>query len=60
MPGVALFHRFDLMRAWANDGGIDLERTAKVDREKALDQLNDCLGQALARFVLSGADVQKK
>jgi len=48
------------MRAWANDSGIDLERTPKADREGALEQLNHCLGQALALFVLSGADVQKK
>jgi acyl-CoA thioesterase I len=60
MPGVALFHRFDLMRTWANDGHIDLERTPKADRAKALDELNECLGQTLARFVLNGADVQRK
>jgi acyl-CoA thioesterase I len=60
MPGVALFHRFDLMRTWANDGHIDLERTSKADRAKALDELNGCLGEALARFALSGAEMQKK
>ena len=60
MPGVALFHRFDLMRAWANDGRIDLERAPKADRDKALEELNACLGKALARFVLSGADVGRK
>ncbi len=60
MPGVAMFHRFDLMRAWANDGRIDLERTPKADRDKALDELNDCLGKALAHFVVSGADVGRK
>jgi hypothetical protein len=60
MPGVALFHRFDIMRNWANDGRIDLEHAQKADRDKALDELNECLGKALARFVLSGADVQKK
>jgi hypothetical protein len=60
MPGVALFHRFDLMRAWANDGRIDLENAPKADRDKALDELNACLGKALARFVLSGAEVGKK
>jgi hypothetical protein len=54
MPGVSLFRRFDLMRAWASDGGIDLEHAPKEERDKALDQLNGCLGQALARFVLSG------
>ena len=60
MPGAAIFHRFDLMRTWANDGRIDLEHTQKADRDKALDELNECLGKALARFVLSGADVRKK
>jgi hypothetical protein len=60
MPGVVLFHRFDLMRAWATDGRIDLERTPKADRDKVLDALNTCLGQALARFVLSGVDVVRK
>jgi len=60
MPGVALFHRFDLMRAWANDGRIDLERTSKADRDKALGELNACLGKALARFILSGAEAAKK
>jgi hypothetical protein len=48
------------MRAWANDGRLDLERTPKAERDKALEQLNVCLGQALARFVLSGVDVLKK
>jgi hypothetical protein len=60
IPGVVLFHRFDLMRAWANDGQLDLERTPKADREKALDELNGCLGRALAHFVLTGADLLKK
>jgi hypothetical protein len=60
MPGVALFHRFDLMRVWASDGRVDLERTPKADRDKALEELNTCLGKALARFVLSGADFGKK
>jgi acyl-CoA thioesterase I len=60
MPGVALFHRFDLMRSWASSGRIDLERTQKADRDKVLDELNNCLGHALALFVLSGADIQRK
>ena len=33
---VALFHRFDLMRTWANDGRIDLERAPKAESYKAL------------------------
>ena len=59
MPGVALFRRFDLMRAWANGGQIDLERTRESDRDKALDELNGCLGRALAHFVLSGVEVER-
>ena len=59
-PGVVLFQRFNLMRLWADDGSIDLERTAKEDRDKTLDRLNFCLGQVLAKFVLSGADAAKK
>jgi acyl-CoA thioesterase-1 len=53
MPGVMLFRRFDLMRGWANDGGIDLERTARSDREKAVVTLHACLGRHLARLVAS-------
>jgi hypothetical protein len=60
MPGVVLFHRFDLMRTWANEARLDLEHTAKADRDKALDELNGCLGRALAQFVLSGAGLLKK
>jgi acyl-CoA thioesterase I len=55
LPGVVLFHRFELMRNWASDGHIDLERVQKSDRENAVAQLNTCLGATLARFVLAGA-----
>jgi hypothetical protein len=58
LPGVVLFHRFDLMRSWADDGRIDLERVRKSERGVAIAQLNICLGRALARFVLTGAGVQ--
>ena len=54
MPGVALFHRFDLMRNWANDGQLDLERTPKADRKRVGDTLHACLGGQLARLVLAG------
>ncbi|MDR3535702.1 MAG: hypothetical protein P4L71_04300 [Acetobacteraceae bacterium] len=56
MPGVALFHRFDLMREWASDGRIDLERVRKSDREKAVELLNTCLGEVLGHFLLAGAE----
>ena len=55
IPGVVLFHRFDLMHNWANEGQIDLERTAKPDRLKTVELLHQCLGLHLARLVLAGA-----
>ena len=57
MPGVALFRRYDLMRNWANDGQIDLERTPRADRRNTVQTLHACLGAALARMVLAGAHI---
>ncbi len=54
VPGVALFHRFDLMRSWVGDGHIDLERTSKPDRRRAVEQLHTCLGDQLAKVILNG------
>lgn len=55
LPGVVLFRRFDLMRNWANDGHIDLERTSRADRQKVIEALHACLGRHLARLVLDSA-----
>ena len=55
LPGVTLFHRFDLMHAWVDQGGVDLERAERDQREKTADELHLCLGRALARMVLQGA-----
>lgn len=55
MPGVELFHRFDLMRSWAADGQIDLERTQRADRRQTVETLHSCLGVYLARMVVAGA-----
>ncbi|MDT7952295.1 MAG: hypothetical protein RQ966_12400 [Acetobacteraceae bacterium] len=55
MPNVLLFHRFDLMHSWVNDGQIDLERTPKIDRLSAVEHLHTCLGLQLSRLVLGGA-----
>jgi acyl-CoA thioesterase-1 len=55
MPGVTLFHRFELTQGWVNNGQIDLERVSKDQRDKTIALLNACLGEALARFVLAGA-----
>jgi hypothetical protein len=58
MPGVVLFHRFDLMRDWVHDGRIDLENTSRNERAAAIALLNTCLGATLARFVQNGAAMQ--
>jgi acyl-CoA thioesterase-1 len=54
---VTLFHRFDLTREWVNSGQVDLERVDREQRDKTIALLNDCLGQALARYVLTGAEL---
>ena len=54
LPGVALFHRFDIMKGWADDGAIDLERTPKADRPAAAARLHVCLGRELARMLVQG------
>jgi acyl-CoA thioesterase I len=53
--GVTLFHRYDLTRGWVHSGEVDLERASPDQRDKAIATLNECLGQALARYVLAGA-----
>ncbi len=55
MPGVVLFRRYDLMRGWANESQIDLERTPRSDRQKVIETLHACLGRHLARLVLDSA-----
>ena len=57
MPGVVLFHRFDLMQNWVEEGGIDLESASRADRPKMMALLHTCLGETLARFVLTGANL---
>lgn len=55
MPGVVLFRRYDLMRNWANEGQIDLERTPRSDRQKVIETLHACLGKHLARLIIESA-----
>jgi hypothetical protein len=57
MPGADLFHRFELTRGWALEGRIDPERAPKETREAVLNDLNACVGEALARYLLDGAGV---
>jgi acyl-CoA thioesterase I len=58
LPGVSLFHRFDLTRLWVDTGQVDLERAGRDQRDKTVSLLNTCLGHALARYVLNGADMR--
>jgi len=55
-PDAALFHRFDLTEGWAREQKLDLEHVARPEREAALQTLRACVGDALARFVLAGAE----
>ncbi len=55
MPGIVLFRRYDLMRNWANEGQIDLERTPRSDRQKVIETLHACLGKHLARLIIDSA-----
>ncbi len=50
-PGVVLFRRYDLTRAWVDTGWIDLEQAPPAERQKAADRLNECLGRALAVLI---------
>ena len=54
-PGVLLFRRFDIMRNWASEGQIDLERTPRAERRAKVEMLHTCLGQQLARLMLGAS-----
>ncbi len=54
-PGTILFRRFELMRYWAGEGLIDLERTPKAQRLSTVEALHACLGARLAEMVLASA-----
>jgi hypothetical protein len=51
---VPLFNRYELMRHWADNESIDLERTPREGRVAAADLLGACLGQSLAALILDG------
>jgi len=53
--GAALLQRYAMMQHWAESERIDIERTPRERRVAATDQLNLCLGRALAQLVLDGA-----
>jgi acyl-CoA thioesterase I len=56
LPGASLFPRYDLTRSWVEGRQIDPELAPENARAAVLDRLNTCLGQSLARYLLSGAE----
>lgn len=55
VPGVVLFRRYDLMHDWVRDGRLDLERASAAEAPKVSAALQACVGEALAKLILSGA-----
>jgi hypothetical protein len=49
--GVPLFHRYELMRYWAETDTVDLERAPRETRTAVTDKLNECLAQAIAMLL---------
>jgi hypothetical protein len=56
LPGVVLFRREALMRAWAEAGSLDVESAPPAKRAAAAALVQSCVGRALARFILSGIE----
>ncbi|MBS0558628.1 MAG: hypothetical protein JSR21_01090 [Proteobacteria bacterium] len=52
LPGVLLFQRYALTRSWVESGTLDVEKAKPDDRLAAVDLLHECVGRALAAFVL--------
>jgi len=53
LPGVVLFPRYELTRSWVEGGKLDVEKAPKAERTAAVDALHQCVGRALASFVLN-------
>ena len=51
---VPVFHRYGLMRRWAESGVLDLRTRESEDRRRLAARLYDCIGRALADFVVRG------
>jgi hypothetical protein len=51
---AGFFSRFDIMRAWAEAGTVDMERAQRDRRPAEIDRLNDCLARAMGAFIRDG------
>lgn len=57
---AGFFSRYDIMRAWADAGTVDVERTTQARRTAEVDKLNDCLARALAAFIRDGVEEARR
>lgn len=57
---AGFFSRYDIMRAWADAGTVDVEHTPRNRRTAEIDKLNDCLARALAAFIRDGVEEARR
>lgn len=58
--GAAFFNRYEVMRAWADAGTVDVERAPRDRRTAEIDRLNDCLARALGAFIRNGVAAARR
>ncbi len=57
---AGFFSRYDIMRAWAEAGTVDMERAQRDRRGAEIDKLNDCLARALGAFIRDGVEEARR
>jgi len=57
---AGFFSRYDIMRAWAEAGTVDMERAQRDRRPAEIDKLNDCLARALGAFIRDGVEEARR
>lgn len=57
---AGFFSRYDIMRAWADAGTVDVERAPASRRTAEIDKLNDCLARALGAFIRDGVEEARR
>jgi hypothetical protein len=57
---VPLFRRYGIMRYWAENGVLDLRAEDTEKRRQLAQKLYDCIGRAMAEFVMHGGEAAKR
>ena len=57
---AGFFSRYDIMRAWADAGTVDMERVQRDRRAAEIDKMNDCLARALGAFIRDGVEEARR